>query len=639
MDNTIRRVLKEKYPNRQAVLTEIINLEAILHLPKGTEHFVSDLHGEFDAFDHVLRNGSGSVKEKMRECFPDMSKNVVNELAVLIYYPQKKLAYQHETLTTEDIYNWYLEIIPLLLQMTNYCGKKYTRSKVRKALPPRFSYIIEELLTEVDLRNDKKDYFSAIVNKVVKLKQVDELICDISIAIRRLVIDHLHVVGDIYDRGPSPDKIIDRLMELKSVDIQWGNHDIIWMGIAAGSYPAMMNAIRICARYGHLSLLEDGYGINLRPLIEYVQDTIPQNDSFIPILTNEDHNIPEEELILLNKLQHGAAILQFKLESELINRRPEFLLRERDVLRKIDFKNKQLDIKGQRYNLIDFPFELYDVKNPSKLSDDEKRLISHLMSSFQGSSRFMAHMRFLLEYGSMYSIYNENLLYHGCIPLHPNGDFKSLKISDKSYSGRALLDFFEIHVRKSMKSPMVHKDFSTDLLWYLWIGENSSLFGKKAMTTFERYYVQERETHVEVKNAYYSLRDEELICREILKEFGLSGEGRIVNGHTPVQEKNGENPIKANGRLIVIDGGFAKSYQKTTGLAGYTLLHNSYGIQLIAHQPFSSVRDAVIKKQDILSVKRLVEKVSERKKVLDTNIGRQLLKDMQLLEEFYHEYN
>lgn len=636
MDATLRRVLKEKFPQREEVLTEIINLEAILHLPKGTEHFVSDLHGEFEAFDHVLRNGSGSIKEKLRERFPEMSPDQVAELAVLIYYPEEKLTLQGENFSVVEMYQWYQEMIPLLLRTANFCGKKYSRSKVRKALPTRFAYILEELLTEVDTPGDKKDYFEAIVAKIIQLGQADDLVIALSQVIRRLVIDHLHVVGDIYDRGPAPDKIMDRLLALPSVDIQWGNHDIVWLAIACGSPLAMMNAIRISARYGNLDLIEDSYGINLRPLMEYVQKHYVPLPTFAPRLLPEV-SLPQAEQDLLNQLQQGTAILQFKLESQLIARRPEFGLAHRDVLQMIDYQKGFIRLAGKNYPLKDFNMATIDPADPPQLTAEEETLLTKTLAAFQRSERFLRHMEFLMRKGSMYQVYNGNLLYHGCLPLHENGDFKSLRIVGVSYGGKALLDFFESQVRQAYQQPMEAQDLATDLLWYLWVGENSSLFGKKAMATFERYYIEDPSTHHEEKNAYYRLRNDEDICRQILGEFGLTS-GCIINGHTPVKEKDGENPIKANGRLVVIDGGFAKSYQKTTGLAGYTLLYNSYGIQLVAHQPFTSVEDAVVNKTDILSVKRLVERLESRQQVKDTNVGQKLVKEMQLLEKLYHHY-
>lgn len=631
-------LLKEKFKNKENVVTELINLEAILHLPKGTEHFLSDVHGEFDAFDHVLRNGSGSVKEKLIECFSETSLDL-NQLATLIYYPEERIRLELLNRSTEEKAAWYRQTIPLLITVTNFSGRKYTRSKVRKALPARFSYIIEELLTESQKELGKEEYFQAIIDKVIQLNQAAALTTDLCYLIQRLVVDHLHIVGDIYDRGPAPDFIMERLMQHHSVDIQWGNHDIVWMAAMAGSPIAMVNLLRICARYGNLDIVEDRYGINLRPLIEYAQAYYQPNPMFAPRLDDEEAEFSSLEKEQLNTVQQATAILQFKLESQLIQRRPEFCMGHRDLLPKIDFVAQTIQLDGVTYPLVNFSAPTVNPEQPNQLTAEEVQLLNRLQTAFQGSEKLRRHTDFLLEKGSMYLCYNGNLLLHGCIPLHENGDFKSLRINQEQYSGKALLDFFEKQVRTSYKQPEETEDLATDLLWYLWTGECSSLFGKDAMTTFERYYIEDRTTHRETKNAYYTLRNEESICQEILWKFGLEKDGHIINGHTPVKEKQGESPIKANGRLLVIDGGFAKSYQETTGLAGYTLLSNSYGLQLVAHQPFDSVEAAVVSGTDILSTKRLVEKVKERTTVKQTNTGQKILEEMATLEVLYQNYH
>lgn len=637
MDKKYYGLLKEKFQNKENVVTEIINLEAIVHLPKGTEHFLSDVHGEFEAFDHVLRNGSGSVKEKLVECFAGSDVNI-DELATLIYYPEEKMQLDLANQEKHVKEQWYAEKIQLLIQAIQFSSRKYTRSKVRKALPKRFSYIIEELLTESQQEPGKAAYFHAIIDKIIQLNQATALITDLCYLIQRFVVDHLHIVGDIYDRGPAPDYIMERLIQHHSVDIQWGNHDIVWMAAMAGSPIAMMNLLRICARYGNLDIIEDRYGINLRPLVEYSQEYYQPNDKFAPKLDEDNDTISEKEKIYLNVVQQATTILQFKLESQLIQRRPEFRMQHRDILTKINYQTNDIRLNQQVYSLTNFQAPTVSTTNPSQLTSEESQLLERLMASFQSSEKLRRHTDFLLENGSMYLCYNGNLLLHGCIPLHENGDFKSLRIENQQYSGKALLDFFEKQVRKSYRSPEISDDLATDLLWYLWTGECSSLFGKNAMTTFERYYIDDKATHKEEKNAYYHLRNEETICQEILQTFDLPITGHIINGHTPVKAKKGESPIKANGRLLVIDGGFAKSYQKQTGLAGYTLLANSYGIQLVAHQPFTSVDEAVMMGTDILSKKRLVERVEERTTVESTNIGRELLAEMQALEVLYENY-
>lgn len=637
MEEKYLRLLKANFPEKEAVLTELINLEAIQHLPKGTEHFVSDIHGEFPAFDHVLRNGSGSVKEKVAECLPELTQEQLTELCTLIYYPEKKIQKIQELRTDEEITAWFRIVLPLLLKVTNYAGRKYTRSKVRKALPQKFAYIIEELLSESDPQKDKVDYFDAIIEKIIQLKQAPALITALGYTIQRLVVDHLHVVGDIFDRGPQPDFIIERLMELPSVDIQWGNHDLVWIAAISGSAVAALNLIRISARYGNLEILEDRYGINLRPLFAYSEKYYAPLPAFQPKFDEEPCHA--EEARLLNQVQQAAAILQFKLEGQLIQRRPCFLLQPRNVLEYIDYQNQTIHLNQQTYPLNDFHAPTIDPKQPTVLTLEEEKLVDRLLTAFQHSEKLRRHMDFLMEKGGMYLCYNNNLLFHGCIPLHENGDLKSLRIENVTYAGKELLDYYEQQIRKSYREPDQRTDLSTDLLWYLWMGECSSLFGKEAMTTFERYYLLDPKTHIEKKNPYYRLRNEEEICQEILKLFGLPETGHIINGYTPVKEKQGENPIKAHGRLIVIDGGYAKGYQKTTGIAGYTLLSNSYGMQLAAHQPFTSVTDAVENGTDILSVSRLVAVAEKRTKVKDTTIGQKITQEMDDLEIIYQFFD
>lgn len=630
-------LLKEKFQNKENVVTEIINLEAILHLPKGTEHFVSDVHGEFAAFDHVLRNGSGSVKEKLVECFADTSVDI-DDLATLIYYPEEKMQLEKARMTQAEREQWYGEKIQLLIQAINFSSRKYTRSKVRKALPKRFSYIIEELLTESQKEPGKEGYFHAIIDKIIQLHQATALIKDLCYLIQRFVVDHLHVVGDIYDRGPAPDFIMERLIQHHSVDIQWGNHDIVWMAAMAGSPIAIMNLLRICARYGNLDIVEERYGINVRPLVEYSKKHYVADAKFAPKLAPDEDELTETEKEYLNVVQQATTILQFKLEGQLIDRRPDFRMNDRHMLKNIHYETQEITLKGKTYPLVNFQAPTVNPQNPCALTTEEERLLKKLMLSFQASERLRRHTDFLIEKGSMYLCYNGNLLLHGCIPLHENGDFKSFRINQKQYAGKELLDFFEKQVRKSYKDYSVSDDLATDLLWYLWTGECSSLFGKNAMTTFERYYIEDKKIHKEEKNAYYHLRNEEHICQDILALFDLPITGHIINGHTPVKAKKGESPIKANGRLLVIDGGFAKSYQQETGLAGYTLLSNSYGLQLVAHQPFSSVDEAVESGTDILSTKRLVERVDTRTTVGSTNTGQKLKQEMTALETLYQNY-
>ncbi|MBF0699228.1 fructose-1,6-bisphosphatase [Streptococcus danieliae] len=566
-------------------MTEIINLEAIQHLPKGTEFFVSDLHGEHGAFDYLLRNGSGIIRTKIDEYFgDDLSHSDKDEMALLIYYPTKQIALIRERRGSVYVEQYLEQVLPDLVKLLQYMGSKYTRSKVRKLLPSQFSYIIEELVAEIERSASKAQYFQVMIDKIVQLDQLENLVEALSEVIQSLAVDHLHVVGDIFDRGPEPDLILDRLASLRSVDIQWGNHDVTWMGAMAGSLICMVNIVRISARYNNLSLIEDSYGINLRPLIAYSQTHYQPKPAFVPIL--DEGNITEEESNLLNQLQQATAILQFKLEDALIERRPDFQLDHRRLLQKINFKEAKIQLGESSYPLRDFNATCINPEKPDQLTSEEMEILEQLRRNFLASERLKRHVDFLFEHGSMYLSYNDMLLYHGCIPMHDNGDFKSLRIGQALYRGKSLLDFYEEQIRQSYRNPTVDNDLATDLFWYLWVGECSSLFGKAAMTTFERYYIEDKATHKEEKNAYYRLRQRADICEGILEEFGLEKESHIVNGHTPVREIDGENPIKAEGKLLVIDGGFAKGYQKKTGLAGYTLVSNSYGLELVAHKAF-----------------------------------------------------
>ncbi len=627
-------LLSSKFNSSEEIVSEIINLKAILNLPKGTEHFVSDLHGEYNAFQHILRNGSGNVKEKIKELFHQtLTFEKQQKLATLIYYPEKRLKLTENEHTDE----WYKETVDYLIQLIRFSSSKYTRSKLRKTLPTRFSYVIEELLFQNDNQADKKNYYHQIIDNIISLKQGDKLIIDLCYTIQRLVVDHLHVVGDIYDRGPEPDKIIERLMTHHSVDIQWGNHDIIWIGACSGSAICMMNTIRISARYNNLSIIEDTYGINLRPLLTYAEKYYDDNSAFRP-KTEEGDCCHFEEILETTKIHQAAAILQFKLEEQLVSRRPEFNMEHRKCLGKVDLSNNTVTLKDSTYTLHNTCFRTVNKENPSFLTIEEEELIERLLHNFTHSEKLKRHTAFLLEKGSMYLVYNENLLIHGCVPLNKDGSFQSIKLNGKNYQGKALLDYFEYSLRKAYRTPDITTDYETDLLWYLWSGECSSLFGKKEMTTFERYFITEKETHTEEKNSYYQLREEEETILNILKEFHLTGsDSHLINGHTPIKELKGEKPIKADGKLIVIDGGFSKPYQKTTGLAGYTLLYNSYGMQLVAHKPFSSIKQVIEEHDDILSIKRLVDRPLERKRVSDTTIGCKLqeeINELQLLLEY-----
>lgn len=611
------------------LIAEIINLEAILNLPKGTEHFISDLHGEFDSFNHILRNGSGSIRDKVYTLFSQkLSDEQMDDLCFLIYYPEEKI---HSLKLRQKLtQNWWYEAIEHLLTIVRFSSSKYTRSKVRKALPKTYAYILEELIYQYDETTDKKAYYRQIIEKIIELGEAERFISDLAYLVQRFVIDHLHVIGDIYDRGPHPDKIMDSLMTYHSLDIQWGNHDIIWLGAVSGSKACLANVLRICARYGNLDLLEDAYGLDLTHLKTYSRETYQDNLHFKP-KKNPYRKLTTTEITDSMKIQQALSIIQEKLEGQLIQRRPEFGMDHRLLLDKI--KNHQLTIENHSYNLVNTCFQTIDWCNPYQLSTEEEQIINDLLEQIQHSQKLNQHMAFLVEKGSLYLAYNHNLLIHGCIPLNEDGSFQSIAFNGKNYAGKKLLDLFEIKIKEAFQRPWQTDDFATDLIWYLWCGECSSLFGKKAMKTFERYFIQESETHIEEKNAYYKLRNNVDICQRILNAFNLQGEdAHIINGHTPVKQIKGESPIKACGKMIVIDGGFSRTYQKVTGIGGYTLLYNSFGMQLAAHKPFSNKETAIENNDDIISTRQIVDRQVKRLKVKDTTIGASLIKDTEQLK-------
>ncbi len=639
------RMLSKSFPNIASTTTEIINLEAILNLPKGTEHFVSDLHGEYEAFQHVLRNGSGNVKEKIKEIFYGrLTANEMDTLATIIYYPRDKVSLILDQLETqEEQKNFYSITLSRLIELSVFAASKYTRSKVRKALPEQFAYIIEELLSRDDKFLNKDDYYNEITASIIELDRARDFIVAISYLIQRLVVDHLHVLGDIYDRGPFPEKIVDRLRDHHSLDIQWGNHDILWMGAASGSKACIANVIRISARYDNLETVEDAYGISLRHLLTFAANTYPKvkNAAFKPKQDpSKELAFYEDEDEQLARIQQAMAVIQFKVEADIIKRNPDFKMEHRLLLDKIDYENMTIQLDGETYELTDFEFPTIDPKDPYALTPEEEDVMNRLVHSFKQSERLKEHVRFLVNKGSMYLIYNENLLFHGCVPMHEDGSLMTAHFDGKEYSGKALLDVFDEAVRQGFihrKNPDNAKYL--DLIWYLWCGPVSPLFGKTKMTTFERYYITDKRTHEEYKNAYYQLREEEEVVLKLLEEFGISAEiGHIINGHTPVKERKGEDPIKAKGRMLVIDGGYSKAYQGTTGLGGYTLLYNSYGLQLVAHQPFTSREDAILNESDIVSTRRVVDRELERKKVAETDTGRKLKDQIDVLKELLECY-
>ena len=626
--------LSELFPSIAAASTEIINLQAIVNLPKGTEHFLTDIHGEYEAFAHVLKNGSGSVKRKVDDVFANtMSSRDKQTLATLIYYPREKMERIREEEQNMD--DWYKIMLYRLIEVAKRSASKYTRSKVRKALPKDFAYVIEELITEKSGMTDKESYYNSIISTIIQIGRAEEFIVALCELIQRLVVDHLHIVGDIYDRGPGPHLIMDKLMEYHSVDIQWGNHDILWMGAAAGQKCCIANVIRICARYGNLDILEDGYGINLLPLATFAWKQYAKDPCECFLLKGQDNCKPQEM-----KMHKAISVIQFKVEGQAAELYPEFGFQRRNFLDKINYEEGTITIGGKIYQLLDDYFPTIDPKNPYQLSAEEEEIMNRLVKAFQSCEKLQRHMRFLLNKGSLYKIYNSNLLYHGCVPLNDDGSLRKVKIYGKSYQGRTLYDVMESYVRKGFFAvDPDEKKKGRDLMWYIWQGANSPLFGKDKMATFERYFLAEKELWKEKKNAYYLLLEDENVMNGILDEFGLDREiSHIINGHVPVKTKNGENPVKCGGKVLVIDGGFSKAYQKETGIAGYTLIYNSYGLILAAHDPFESTEAAIEKERDIHSDSVIVKRTLERKTVGDTDVGKVLKERIADLETLLDAY-
>ncbi|MDO4262019.1 MAG: fructose-1,6-bisphosphatase [Eubacteriales bacterium] len=632
------QLLAELYPTIASAATEIINLQSILNLPKGTEHFLTDLHGEYEAFSHVLRNGSGAVRKKIDDVFGHtLTTADKRALATLIYYPAEKI--EHVKRDEEDMDNWYKIMLYRLIEVCKKVSSKYTRSKVRKALPKDYAYVIEELITEKSEVLDKEAYYDAIVDTIIDIGRAEDFIVALAELIQRLVVDHLHILGDIYDRGPGPHFIMDKLMEYHSLDIQWGNHDMVWMGAAAGQLSCIATVIRICARYGNLDILEDGYGINLLPLATFALHTY-KDDPCSQFKVKGTGSLSEAEDRLNVQIHKAISIIQFKLEGQLLARRPEYRMENRRLLHLIDYGKGTITLKGQEYPLLDTEFPTVDPKDPYALSEEEHDAMQRLRSAFLKCEKLQQHMMLLLSRGSLYKVYNGNLLYHGCVPLAEDGSFKEVQLYGRTYKGRELYDALEAYVRKGFFAvDEEERQKGADIMWYIWAGPDSPLFGKDQMTTFERYFIEDRQTHVEVKNPYYRLLEDEETVKAILAEFGLEGDRvHIVNGHVPVHHKDGESPVKCGGRVLVIDGGFSRAYQKTTGIAGYTLTYNSYGLMLSAHEPFTSTEAAVADETDIRSERVAVSRSERRCLVGDTDTGEVLRARIRELKELLEAY-
>lgn len=630
--------LSDLYPTIAAASTEIINLQAILNLPKGTEHFLTDVHGEYEAFSHVLKNGSGSVRRKIEDVFGNtMSRKDKKFLATLIYYPKAKMDKVRQTEQNMD--DWYKVNLYRLIEVAKRAASKYTRSKVRKSLPNDFAYVIEELITEKAEVNDKESYYNEIISTMIRIGRAEEFIIAISELIQRLVVDHLHIVGDIYDRGPGPHIIMDKLMDYHSLDIQWGNHDVLWMGAAAGQRGCIANVIRICARYGNLDIIEDGYGINLLPLATFAL-RMYEDDPCECFRLKAVERPDSYEMQMNLRIHKAISVIQFKVEGQIIQRQPAFHLEERALLHRIDYDKGTILLDGKEYRLLDRCFPTIDPENPYELTAEEEEIMERLEQAFMGCEKLQQHMHFLLNKGGLYKVYNNNLLYHGCVPLDEKGNLKEVEVFGKKYRGRELYDVLESYVRKGFFAlDKKERQDGRDIMWYIWLHPDSPLFGKNKMATFERYFLAEKEMHIEKKNPYYALLENEKVIDKILIEFGLDpSDAHIVNGHVPVKRKDGESPIKCNGKVMVIDGGFSKAYQKQTGIAGYTLIYNSYGILLVAHEPFESTEEAIEKEKDIHSEIMVVERVMDRILVGDTDVGRELREQVADLERLLAAY-
>lgn len=639
------KLLARQYPTVDAVSTEIVNLSAIINLPKGTEHFMADIHGEHEAFDHVMRNASGVVKRKIEEAFADeLTEAQKNELATVVYYPQEKLELVRNSIDAahgqEALTLWHEAMMLRLIRLCRQAAYKYTRSKVRKAIPEHFRYIIEELLQENEHSSMKQGYYQGIVNSILAINRAEDFIIALAELIRTLVIDHLHIIGDIYDRGQGAHHVMNTLRRLPSVDIQWGNHDVLWIGAACGSEICMADALRISLRYGNLETLQEGYGLNLTPLARLAMDHYqgPYAETFQ--VKARQSALREKDLDLLSRMQKAITVIQLKLEGQLASRRPELALSHRQLLHRIDYKAGTVTLGGITYPLRDADFPTVDPACPYELTSDEQDVVNKLKISFHHSTDLQKHSRFLIDRGAMYKVHNGNLMYHGCIPLTASGGFETVTLGGRALQGRALLDAFDEQVRRAYYAQdPEEKALAQDMVWYLWCGTYSPLFGKSKMATFERYWVANQATHQESKNPYYAWRDDEAVCQRILTEFGLDpASGHIINGHVPVKVTAGELPIKAGGRLITIDGGFSKAYQKETGIAGYTLIFNSQGMNLVSHEPFHSKERAVGEDLDMVHTSVFIEKDLPRVLVGDTDVGAGLKREIEALKALLQAY-
>lgn len=635
------RLLSKEYKNVNQVAEEIINLQAILNLPKGTEMFLSDIHGEYQPFVHILNNGGGIIKSKIDDIFGNtITKKERETLATLIYYPEEKLKLMKEE-EKNNLDEWYNITLYRLIEVARKVSSKYTRSKVRKAITNGFEYVIDELLnSQAKNEKDKERYYNAIIHTIIELEQAESFIIVISNLIKRMAIDHLHIIGDIFDRGRNPDLVIEKLKKFHSLDMQWGNHDISWMGATWGNKANIATVVRVCARYNNIAILEDGYGINIRPLSTFAMETYKDDacTNFLPKVYDES-KYDNSDKTNISKIHKAITIIQFKLEGQLIKKHPEYNLQNRLLLDKMNLEEGYVEIDGKKYELNDTNFPTLNKQNIYELTKEENEVIERLCESFRHSQRLNEHIDFIYQIGELYTIFNSNLLYHACIPMELNGEFKEVNFLGEEVKGKKYLDKINETIKDIYAAKNDVNNDLVDIMWYLWVSPDSPFFGKDKMATFESYFVKDKETHKEEKNPYYYLTSREEICDKILKEFGLSEEdSHIVNGHIPVKAKDGESPIRANGKLLIIDGGFAKSYQEKTGNAGYILTYNSNGLLLSQNKPFESVEKAITQEKDIISELIVKKTGSVRKTVGDTDIGKRLRKEIKDLEELLKFY-
>ncbi len=636
------KTLAREYQNVAEVTTEIINLSAILCLPKGTEHFISDIHGEYEAFLHILRNASGVVRAKIDQLYENsVPLSERNRLATLIYYPEEKLELIHEQYPEkEDLEEWYKITLLRLVEVCRLAGSKYTRSKVRKALPKGFEYIIDELLHATD-SEEKARYNQEIIRSIIRTGEADAFITAICHLISRLVVDRLHIVGDVFDRGPGPHIILDALEKYHTVDVQWGNHDVVWMGAAAGSLPLIATAVINSLKYGHVDTLEEGYGISLRHLMTFAMETYGDDPCtrFLPRAVEREISLHDSGIIA--KMHKAMAVILFKLEAAVIARNPSFRMEKRNLLGAMDLSRGVVTVEGKEWPLADTRFPTVDPGDPYRLTDGERELMERMRAEFFHSTRLQRHVNFLFSHGSLYLVCNGNLLFHGCVPTDPDGSFTEVDVFGEKVSGRRLFDRADRLVRHAFFSRWgdAERARGLDFMWFLWCNENSPLFGKDKMTTFERYFIEDKASHTETKNPYFLFAEKEEYAVRLLAEFGLtSSMSRVINGHVPVKIKKGESPVKANGRIVVIDGGMSKAYQRETGIAGYTLIDNSRGARLARHDPFVTVQEAIRNEVDIHSVQEPFATYPVRRLVADTDVGRELasrVEDLKLLLAAY----